>query len=188
MSRLILASASPRRLELLKSTNIFPDLIEPANIDESIKKKEKPKLYLKRICFEKALYIQKKYKNDIILSADTIVTTNQKIFGKPSNKEDAIKTLKYLSGRNHNVSTGVCVLYKNSKKIKIIDTKIKFKKLHDDEINQYIKTNEWTDKAGSYAIQGHAERFVIKLNGSYSNVVGLPLYETVNLLKSIKNF
>ena len=188
MPRLILASASPRRLELLESTNIFPNIIEPANIDESIKKKEKPKLYLKRICFEKALNIQDKYKQDIILSADTIVTTGQKIFGKPSDKEDAIKTLKYLSGRNHNVSTGVCVLYKNKRKIKIIDTKIKFKKLHDDEINQYIKTNEWTDKAGSYAIQGHAERFVIKLNGSYSNVVGLPLYETVNLLKSIKNF
>ena len=188
MPRLILASASPRRLELLESTNIFPNIIEPSNIDESIKKKEKPKLYLKRICFEKALNIQDKYKQDIILSADTIVTTGQKIFGKPSDKEDAIKTLKYLSGRNHNVSTGVCVLYKNKRKIKIIDTKIKFKKLHDDEINQYIKTNEWTDKAGSYAIQGHAERFVIKLNGSYSNVVGLPLYETVNLLKSIKNF
>jgi len=188
MPRLILASASPRRLELLESTNIFPNIIEPANIDESIKKKEKPKLYLKRICFEKALNIQDKYKQDIILSADTIVTTGQKIFGKPSDKEDAIKTLKYLSGRNHNVSTGVCVLYKNKRKIKIIDTKIKFKKLHDDEINQYIKTNEWTDKAGSYAIQGHAERFIIKINGSYSNVVGLPLYETVNLLKSIKNF
>ena len=96
--------------------------------------------------------------------------------------------MKYLSGRNHNVSTGVCILYKNNKKIKIIETKIKFKKLHNDEIDQYIKTNEWTDKAGSYAIQGYAERFVIKINGSYSNVVGLPLYETVNLLNSIKNF
>jgi len=188
MSKLILASASPRRLELLNSTNIFPDIIEPSNINESIKKKEKPNLYLKRICFEKALSIQKKYKEDIILSADTVVTTNQKIFGKPSGKEDAIKTLKYLSGRNHNVSTGVCVLYKNNKKIKIVDTKIKFKKLHNDEIDQYIKTNEWIDKSGSYAIQGHAERFVIKINGSYSNVVGLPLYETVNLLRSIKNF
>ena len=114
MSKLILASASPRRLELLKSTNIFPDIVEPANIDETIKKKEKSKFYLKRICFEKALSIQKKYKQYIILSADTIVTTNQKIFGKPSSEEDAIKTLKYLSGRSHNVSTGVCVLYKNN--------------------------------------------------------------------------
>ena len=108
---------------------------------------------MKRICFEKAFSVQKKYKQDIILSADTIVTTNQRIFGKPSGKEDAIKTLKYLSGRNHNVSTGVCVLYKNNKKIKIVNTKIKFKKLHNDEIDQYIKTNEWTDKAGSYAIR-----------------------------------
>ena len=188
MSKLILASASPRRLELLKSTKVFPDIVEPSNIDESVRKKEKPKFYLKRICYEKALNIQNKYKEDIILSADTIVTTSQKIFGKPLDKKDAIKTLKYLSGRNHNVSTGVCVLYKNKKKIKIIETKIKFKKLHDNEIDQYIKTNEWFDKAGSYAIQGFAERFIVKINGSYSNVVGLPLYETVNLLKSIKSF
>ena len=188
MPKLILASASPRRLELLKSTKIFPDIIKPSNIDESIKKKEKPKLYLKRICFEKALHVQQLYKEDIILSADTIVTTLHKIFGKPLNKEEAVKTLKYLSGRNHNVSTGVCVLYKDKKKIKIIDTKIKFKRLNNDEIEEYITTNEWVDKAGSYAIQGFAERFIIKMNGSYSNVVGLPLYETVNLLKSIKNF
>ena len=188
MSKLILASASPRRLELLKSIKVFPDIVEPSNIDESVRKKENPMFYLKRICYEKALNIQKKYKEDLILSADTIVTTSQKIFGKPLDKKDAIKTLKYLSGRNHNVSTGVCVLYKNKKKIKIIETKIKFKKLHDNEIDQYIKTNEWFDKAGSYAIQGFAERFIVKINGSYSNVVGLPLYETVNLLKSIKSF
>ena len=188
MSKLILASASPRRLELLKSTKVFPDVIEPANIDETAKRKEKPMIYLKRICFEKAFNIQQKYKGDIILSADTIVTTNQKIFGKPKNIKDAVKTLKYLSGRNHNVITGVCVLYKDKKKIKVVDTKIKFKKLHSNEIEQYIKTNEWIDKAGSYAIQGFAERFIIKINGSYSNVVGLPLYETVNLLKSIKSF
>ena len=188
MSKLILASASPRRLELLKSTKVFPDIIQPSNIDESIKKKEKPKFYLKRICFEKALFIQQKYKEDIILSADTIVTTNQKIFGKPNNKDQAIKTLIYLSGRNHNVITGVCVLYKDKKKYKVVNTKIKFKKLHNSEIEQYIKTNEWVDKAGSYAIQGFAERFIIKINGSYSNVVGLPLYETINLLKSIKSF
>ena len=188
MSKLILASASPRRLELLKSAKIFPDIIEPSNIDEGIKKREKPKLYLKRICYEKALNIQNKYKEDTILSADTIVTTSQKIFGKPLNEQDAIKTLKYLSGRNHTVCTGVCVLYKNKKKIKIIETKIKFKKLHDNEIDQYIKTKEWFDKSGSYAIQGFAERFIVKINGSYSNVVGLPLYETVNLLKCIKSF
>ncbi len=188
MPKFILASASPRRLELLKSTKIFPDIVEPSNVDETVKKKEKPKFYLRRICVEKALNIQEKYKEDIILSADTIVTTRQKIFGKPLDKDDAFRTLKYLSGRNHNVSTAVCIIYKDKKKIKIIDTKIKFKKLHSDEIDQYLKTNEWVDKAGSYAIQGFAERFVVKINGSYSNVVGLPLYETVNLLKSVKNF
>ena len=188
MSKLILASKSPRRLELLKSTNIFPDIIDPADINESIRQKEKPKFYIKRICFEKAAKIQKKYENDIILAADTIVSTKQKIFGKPINEADAKKTLKYLSGRNHSVITGVCVLFKDKKKIKIIVTKIKFKKLHNNEIDQYIKTNQWMDKAGSYAIQGFAERFIAKINGSYSNVVGLPLYETVNLLKSIKSF
>ena len=120
MPKLILASASPRRLDLLKSINIKPDIIFPANIDESIKKKEKPNFYLKRISFEKALYAQDKYKDDIILSADTIVTTNHEIFGKPSNEKEAVKTLKYLSGRNHKVKTGVCILFKKLKKIKII--------------------------------------------------------------------
>ena len=188
MTKLILASKSPRRLQLLNSTNIIPDIVDPANINESIIQKEKPKIYLKRICLEKAKSIQKKYENDIILAADTIVSTNQTIFLKPKDEKDAKKTLKYLSGRNHSVITGVCVLFKDRKKIKIIETKIKFKKLHNNEIDQYIKTNQWVDKAGSYAIQGFAERFIIKINGSYSNVVGLPLYETVNLLKSIKSF
>lgn len=188
MSKLILASQSPRRLELLKSTNIIPDIVDPANINESMKQKEKPKFYLKRICLEKAIKVQKKYENDIILAADTIVSTKQKIFGKPKDEKDAKKILKYLSGRNHSVITGVCVLFKDKKKIKIIETKIKFKKLHNNEIDQYIKTSQWVDKAGSYAIQGFAERFIVKINGSYSNVVGLPLYETVNLLKSIKSF
>jgi septum formation protein len=189
MPKLILASASPRRLDLLKSINIKPDIIFPANIDESIKKKEKPNFYLKRIPFEKALYAQNKYKDDIILSADTIVTTNQKVFGKPSNEEEAVKTLKFLSGRNHKVQTGVCVLFKNLKKIKIIDTKIKFKKLHQMmKLMNISKLKRWIDKAGAYAIQGFAERFIIKITGSYSNVVGLPLYETANILKGIKNF
>tara|TARA_B100000989_G_C19464828_1_gene437795 strand:+ start:535 stop:1101 length:567 start_codon:yes stop_codon:yes gene_type:complete len=188
MTKLILASASPRRLELLKSINIYPDVVQGAKIDERIKKKEKVKIFLKRICLEKGLRIQKNYKDDIILSADTIVTTKQKIFGKPKNKVDAMEILKYLSGRNHTVRTSVCVLFRKKKKIKIISTKIKFKNYHNLEIEEYLKTNEWQDKAGAYAIQGFAEQFIIKINGSYSNVVGLPLYETVNLLKSIKSF
>ena len=188
MTKLILASKSPRRLQLLNSTNIIPDIVDPPNINESIIQEEKPKIYLKRISLEKAKSIQKKYENDIILAADTIVSTNKTIFLKKKEEKDAKKTLKYLSGRNHSVITGVCVLFKDRKKVKIIETKIKFKKLHNNEIDQYIKTSQWVDKAGSYAIQGFAERFVIKINGSYSNIVGLPLYETVNLLKSIKSF
>lgn len=188
MAKFILASASPRRKELLESTNIIPDLIVPADVDESLKNKEKLQIYLKRIVFEKASSIQTKYKDEIILSADTVVSTHQKIFGKPKDKNDAKKTLNYLSGRNHNVSTAICVLHKTVKKIKIIKTKIKFKKLHLDEINEYLETGEWAGKAGSYAIQGYAERFIVKISGSYSNVVGLPLYETVKMLKSFKNF
>ena len=186
--KLILASASPRRLELLKNAKINPDIIHPANIDETIRKKEKSNFYLKRISIEKALNVQEKYKEDIILAADTIVSTNQKIIGKPVDDKEAVKTLKFLSGRNHNVKTGICVLFKNKKKFKIVSTKIKFKSLHQKEIDDYIKTKEWIDKAGSYAIQGYAERFIIKIIGSYSNVVGLPLYETINMLKSLKNF
>jgi len=188
MAKLILASASPRRKELLESTNIFPDLIIPVNIDEKVKPKEKLNIYLKRVTFSKASHVQLKYPEDIVLAADTVVTTHQKIFGKPVNNEDAKKTLKYLSGRNHNVSTGICILYKKLKKVKIVNTKIKLKSLHNDEIDEYIETGEWAGKAGSYAIQGYAERFIVKISGSYSNVVGLPLYETINLLKSIKNF
>ena len=186
--KLILASASPRRLELLKNVKVNPDIIHPANIDETIKKKEKSNFYLNRISLEKALNVQEKYKEDIILAADTIVSTNQKIIGKPVDDKEAVKTLKFLSGRNHNVKTGICVLFKNKKKFKIVSTKIKFKSLHQKEIDDYIKTKEWIDKAGSYAIQGYAERFIIKIIGSYSNVVGLPLYETINMLKSVKNF
>ena len=109
MSKLILASASPRRLELLKSTNIFPDIVEPANIDETIKKKEKSKFYLKRVCFEKALSVQKKYKQDIILSADTIIAVGRRILNKPKDITEARKFLDLLSGRRHKVMTGVCV-------------------------------------------------------------------------------
>ena len=114
MTKLILASKSPRRLQLLNSTNIIPDIVDPPNINESIIQEEKPKIYLKRICLEKAKSIQKKYENDIILAADTIVSTKQKIFLKPKDEKDAKKTLKYLSGRNHSVITGVYACFKDT--------------------------------------------------------------------------
>ena len=96
--------------------------------------------------------------------------------------------IEFFFAKHTHVKTGICVLFKNKKKFKIVSTKIKFKSLHQKEIDDYIKTNEWIDKAGSYAIQGYAERFIIKIIGSYSNVVGLPLYETINILISVKNF
>ncbi|MEK9959034.1 MAG: Maf family protein [Pelagibacteraceae bacterium] len=188
MPKLILASASKRRLDLLNSINIKPDKVIASEINEDIKKREKKYQFLNRIAFEKANKIQTNFPEDIILAADTIVFTNQKVFGKPENLQDARNTLEYLSGRNHTVSTSVCVLFKKIKKIKIVSTKIKFKKLHDQEIDEYLDTKEWEGKAGSYAIQGYAEKFIIKIIGSYSNVVGLPLYETANLLNSLGKF
>jgi septum formation protein len=190
LNNFILASKSPRRVDLLKSINLIPKKIYPANIGEFFKTREKPKDYCKRISLEKARFVQLKFPNDIILSADTIVFTKGKIFGKPKDKNEAKTMLNFFSGKNHFVCTAVTLLFKEKLKFRIVTSKVKFKNLDMDDIDCYIKTNEWKDKAGAYGIQGYAERFVKRISGSYSNIVGLPLFETFGLLKSfnIKDF
>ena len=179
--RLILASASPRRLELLSQIGIKPDLISPTHIDETPKKSEQPDKLVSRLAFEKAKACT---EEGIILAADTIVVCGGRILGKAENKNEAIEMLSRLSGRRHRVIT--CVVAKQNETIKTrtVSTQVKFKNLSNEDIAAYIASNEWQDKAGAYAIQGLAGRFVIKINGSYSNVVGLPLYETASLLNS----
>jgi len=180
----VLASSSPRRIELLNNIKIFPKIIHSSDINEDINSKENPKKYCIRVAKKKALKALEKYPEEFVLSADTIVFCSNKIFSKPKNKEEAKEFLDFFSGRKHNVLTCVCLAKKNLIKIKKVITKVTFKRLNKKEIEEYLSTNEWKDKAGGYGIQGFAGRFVKRINGSYSNVVGLPLYETYNLLNS----
>ena len=180
----VLASASPRRIELLNNIKIFPKIIYSSDINEDKNSKEDPKKYCIRVAKNKALKALEKHPEEFILSADTIVFCGNKVFLKSKNKEEAKEFLTFFSGRKHNVLTCVCLAKKNLIKIKKVITKVTFKRLSKQEIEEYLSTNEWKDKAGAYAIQGYAEKFIKRINGSYSNVVGLPLFETYNLLNS----
>ncbi len=180
----VLASASQRRIELLNNIKIFPKIVYYSEINEDINSKENPKKYCTRVAKNKALKALEKYPEEFILSADTIVFCSNKIFLKPKDKQEAKKFLAFFSGRKHNVLTCVCLAKKNSIKIKKVIKKVTFKRLNEQEIEEYLLTTEWKDKAGAYAIQGYAEKFIKRINGSYSNVVGLPLFETYNLLNS----
>lgn len=186
ISGLVLASASPRRLELLKRIHIIPEIVKPANIDEAIKKKEKPTQYCERIARTKGDFVFEQYPDKTILSADTIVFCSNKIFGKPENIEEARNFLSFFSGRKHNVLTVIYLRNKEHIKLKKIISKVTFNRLEAKDIELYLKSNEWKNKAGGYAIQGYADRFVKIINGSYSNIVGLPLSQVFNLLKSFK--
>jgi septum formation protein len=177
--RLILASASPRRLELLGQIGITPDLVSPTHIDETQKPDEKPEKLVARLAIGKALAC---HEDGVVLAADTIVICGGKVLGKPTDEADARSMLKHLSGRRHRVTTSIAVRDGKNLKTRSVSTKVKFKNLSQVDIAQYIASMEWQDKAGGYAIQGLAGRFVISINGSYSNVVGLPLCETANLL------
>ena len=180
----VFATASLRRIELLNNIKIFPKIIYSSDINEDKNSKEDPKKYCVRIAKNKALKALEKYPEEFILSADTIVFCSNKIFLKPKNKEEAKEFLTFFSGRKHNVLTCVCLAKKNLIKVKKVITKVTFKRLNKQEIEEYLSTNEWNDKAGAYAIQGYAEKFIKRINGSYSNVVGLPLFVTYNLLKT----
>jgi septum formation protein len=182
----VLASASPRRIELLNNIKIFPKKIYSSEINEDINNKENPKKYCIRVAKNKALKVLEKYPEEYVLSADTIVFCGNKIYLKPKDKEEAKEFLTFFSGRKHNVLTCLCLAKKNLIKVKMVITKITFKRLNKREIEEYLSTNEWKDKAGAYAIQGYAEKFIKRIKGSYSNVVGLPLFETFNILKSYK--
>ena len=181
---LVLASASSRRLELLNKINIVPEIIQAANIDETPKKKEKPIEYCKRLAREKGDFVFQNYPDMTVLSADTIVFCSNKIFGKASSDQEARSFLNFFSGRKHSVLTAIYLRNKNLSKIKYSISKVTFIRLEKKDIDIYLATKEWKKKAGAYAIQGYAERFVKTINGSYSNIVGLPLQQAFNLLKT----
>ncbi len=187
--KLVLASGSPRRLSLINQAGVEPDSLEPAEIDETPERGELPRTLSVRLAREKALKAQERIrtredlKGAFILAADTVVSVGRRIMPKPELLEEAASCLRLLSGRTHRVYSGVCLVTPNdSVKTRLIETRVRFKRLSDQDIESYLASGEWRNKAGGYAIQGLAGTFVVKLVGSYSNVVGLPLYETVALL------
>ena len=179
--RLVLGSASPRRLELLAQIGVVPDAVRPADIDETPQKAELPLTYARRLAAAKARAITLE-KDEVVLSADTVVAVGRRILGKPENAAQAIEFLNLLSGRRHRVITAVAVRSGDRLLEKQVTTSVKFKHLSDAEISAYIRSDEWQGKAGGYAIQGIAAAFIPWISGSYSNVVGLPLAQTAGLL------
>lgn len=183
---LILASASPRRLELLSQIHIKQDEISAADIDESAEKNEAPSLYVRRISFEKASKVAKAHPDAFILAADTAVARGKKILPKAQTNEEVMACLRELSGKRHTVYTGVCILAPNgAKSCRHVATRVSFKRLTQDEMLHYVETGDGIGKAGGYAIQGVAGKFVQWINGSYSAVVGLPLCETATMLEGL---
>ena len=184
--KFILGSSSPRRLELLKQINFYPNEIFKPEINEDPQKKELPILYVKRMAKEKMKVVQKKFPNDLILTADTIVYVGRRIINKTDEKSQAIKFLELLSGRRHRVSTAFNLYCKDKiDSLRVVTSVVKMKRLTEYEINSYIETNEWKGKAGAYGIQGSAEKFIQFISGSYTNIVGLPLNQVYGSLNSI---
>jgi septum formation protein len=180
--KLILASASPRRLSLLAQIGITPDQVVPAALDETPHKGEIPAQYAKRIARAKAEAVYAKYSDAVILSADTVVACGRRIFPKAEDAATATKCLRQLSGRRHRVLTAVCVMHKGKTQERLVMTQVAFSRLSDADIAAYVASGEWQGKAGGYGIQGKAEALIPWISGSYSNVVGLPLEQTRRML------
>ena len=181
--RLILASSSPRRLDLLRQVGLIPDLVIPAEIDESPQQREQPQKMAQRLAIQKAKVVNDLYPEDIILAADTVVGCGRRILAQARDEGEARKHLELLSGRRHRVMSGICVRdQREGVQNRLVTTVVMFKRLSCEDIDSYIASKEWEGKAGAYAIQGRAAGFVRWINGSYSNVVGLPLFETCALL------
>ena len=184
--KFILGSSSPRRLELLKQINFYPNEIFKPEINEEPKKKELPILYVKRMAKEKMDVAKNKFPNDLILTADTIVYVGRRIIDKTNDKSKAIKFLELLSGRRHRVSTAFNLYCKDKiDSLRVVTSVVKMKRLTENEIKSYIETDEWKGKAGAYGIQGSAEKFIQFISGSYTNIVGLPLNQVYGSLNSI---
>ena len=183
--RLILASASPRRRDLLRNAG-FDFEVRPGQIVEEIQPGELPEDFARRAAREKALQIAASSpRGGLVLGADTVVVIDGQTLGKPSDPEDAARMLRLLSGRTHQVHTGICLVRapNSIEALKHETTLVTFRKLDEEEIRQYVESGEPWDKAGGYAIQGLASKFVIRISGCYSNVVGLPVALVYEILK-----
>lgn len=183
--RLILASASPRRVDLLARIGVKPDSIDPADIDENVLPGEVPREHALRLAVEKAQKVAARHDQALVLAADTVVAVGRRILPKVEDEATLRDCMKLLSGRRHRVLTGVALAIPGSQtRVRLVETTITMKRLSPEEIDFYAGHGEWHGKAGGYALQGYGEVYVRHIAGSYSNVVGLPLAETRLLLKS----
>lgn len=182
--RLILASASPRRAELLQAAGI-PFEVSPAEVDERFQPGETPRDAVARVAEIKAAAAAERHPGDVVLAADTTVVVSGQVLGKPVDRSDAVRMLCALSGREHDVLTGVCVCSQHRRLVHVELTRVFMAALSDEEIEWYVATGEPADKAGAYAAQGLASRFVARIEGSYSNVVGLPIASVYRLLTEV---
>src|SRR5688572_12523326 len=187
--KLVLASGSPRRLALINQAGIEPDALQPADIDEVPKKGELPRACANRLARGKAeaalasVRLNEELRGAYILAADTVVAVGRRILPKAELLDEAAQCLRLLSGRNHRVHTAICLVTpKESFRQRLVETRVRFKRLSADDIEAYLASGEWRGKAGGYAVQGIAGSFMVKIVGSYTNIVGLPLYETIALL------
>jgi septum formation protein len=188
-AKLVLASGSPRRMMLINQAGIEPDALRPADIDETPLRGELPRACANRLARAKAetalesVRLDDELKGSYILSADTVVAVGRRILPKAELLDEATQCLRLLSGRNHRVHTAVCLVTPGEAfRQRLVETRVRFKRLSDEDIESYLACGEWRGKAGGYAAQGIAGSFIVKIVGSYSNVVGLPLYETTTLL------
>jgi len=184
---LVLASASPRRLDLLRQIGVEPDAVDPADADETPRPREQPRAYALRMAAAKLAAVTPRHPADaVVLAADSVVAVGRRILPKAESEAEARACLALLSGRRHKVLGGIAVGCNGKIRTRLIETAVRFKRLERAEIDDYVGSGEWQGKAGGYAIQGRAASFVSFLSGSYSNVVGLPLFETMVLLKAVR--
>ena len=187
--KLVLASGSPRRVTLINQAGIEPDALRPADVDETPKRGELPRACANRLARAKAdaalksVHLDDELRGSFILAADTVVAVGRRILPKAELLDEAAQCLRLLSGRNHRVHTSVCLVTpKENFRQRHVETRVRFKRLSEQDIEAYLASGEWRGKAGGYAAQGIAGSFLVKLVGSYSNVVGLPLYEAMIML------
>ena len=183
---LVLASASPRRLELLAQIGLEPDHVDPAHIDETPLARETPRALALRLAWAKARAVAERHPGAFVLAADTVVAVGRRVLGKAESAAEARDFLALLSGRAHRVLSGVAVVAPGGREsARLGEARVHFKRLTPQEVEGYVGCGEWRGKAGAYAIQGRAGGFVLAVQGSYSAVVGLPLYETRMLLEGL---
>lgn len=185
MVKLILASSSPRRLELLTQVGYIPSLIVPADIDETPHKDEAPDHLAERLATSKAERIAERFPEDVIIAADTVAYCRHKLLNKPADESEAREFISMLSGRRHRVYTGMCVRRGDKIITKVSCTIVKFKRISTLDVDMFIASNAWEGKAGGYAIHGKAAIFIESINGSDSNVAGLPLHLVHNALSNV---